>query len=199
LEPNEVFCLHQGFNEQIIYTLSYGAISGQITNVEFRAEAPNGFILHTDNSSRSDHGIKQFHFQASLMGDYKFCFTNNLIPYTTKQIFFQLSPSDLNQRESLREEAAAEKGVPSVMSQHEFTLNNIHFKLINVSYVQDYFKYAEIVDKAFADSLLEKVGLFSVIHLISIILTAYLQVNVVKRLFNTKTNAQNKVAITVKF
>ena len=187
LSPNEVFCFYEGFKEQKIYRVRYGVVYGDMNDVDFYVEAPNNNIIY---SNLSYNYIQEFNFHASLMGDFKFCFSNNLIPYSTKRVLFELAPSDLNTIDSLREEAEANKGIPSVMGQQEFILNNIHLQLANVSFVQDYFKYEEIIDKAFADSLLEKVTLFSVIQLFSIILTGFLQVTVVKGLFSTKSRAQ---------
>lgn len=179
VENNDEFCFYHKFNDSIEYLLEYGVIKGGNYDINFYLESPNQKRLYSATKVKR---LDVVNFYSSDRGEFKFCFSNSFSKITHKIVYFELKPSDVRFRDTLKDEVDTAK-VPGVVTASEYILNNIHFVMGNVSKIQEFYRHEEAIDKNFAEMLRDKITILSAINFFTILFVSFFQVKFLKRFF----------------
>lgn len=85
---NDVECFYGDVNEQgakvgVSYSVQYG---GQF-DIDFHVKAPNGEVLFSQERQKDG----EYSFTARIMGEYQFCFSNDMSTFSDKTVEFDLN------------------------------------------------------------------------------------------------------------
>lgn len=153
-------------------------------DIIFHLVDPTGRILVADyKKPENNHRV-----DATIDGDYKFCFDNTFSSFNTKTVFFELIIENDDNTEWGKEDLNFE-GLPH--DQYEVTIddvqeriNTVRTNLNKIRHYQDQFKSLEVRDRNIIEEVFFFVNAYSFLQLIIMSLVGLVQVIMIKSLFD---------------
>lgn len=180
LPDSESMCFYQQFKEAKRMMFSFEVVRGGNSDVDILIESPNGMELY----KRTKQQEGEYEFETSW-GIFSFCFSNEFSTFTHKVIYFELRPHD---HDSLANEAGKKK--PSVDTQVEHYMENIHAANSEVVDMQRQYKMDEIRDRSLAEDLNSRVQWWSIGEAFIVVIVGVSQVYMLKTLFAGRLASQ---------
>ncbi|KAJ3665021.1 hypothetical protein Zmor_000541 [Zophobas morio] len=188
VDPRKEDCFFQAAKVSDVIDFEYQVIDGGHGDLDitFHLVDPSGRILVADyKKSENNHRI-----DAALAGDYKFCFDNTFSSYNAKTVFFELIVegddnsewgSDENiDLEGLRPEDVYEMKVQDIQQ----VITNVRNHLSKVRHMQELFKSLEARDRNVVEENFFKVNTFSMVQICTMLVVGFIQVIMVRSLFD---------------
>lgn len=163
-------------NTQIGY---YFAVqSGGSFDVDYVISNPNDVVVISDQKQRQG----DFSFNADIVGEYEFCFSNKMLSYAEKVIDFQLKVDGLEQKRAKLPVPANSKPIEHVEQMKE-TINKISTQLDGLLRTMQYYKTRSNRNQATVRSTESRIYYFSVFEVVLMVGMAALQIVVVQLFF----------------
>lgn len=190
VDPGKEDCFYQHAKKGEAIEIDYQVIDGGHGDLDitFHLVDPTGRILISDfkkpeNSHRAD---------ALLDGDYKFCFDNSFSSYNTKTVFFELIIAAEDDAEWASEETMDFDKAQAFEVQADDVqeiVNSVRNHLNKVRHLQDLIKSTEARDRNTAEENYFKVNTFSMVQILIMIMVGFIQVVMVRSLFDDQSIA----------
>ncbi|XP_048359726.1 transmembrane emp24 domain-containing protein 1 [Sphaerodactylus townsendi] len=165
--------------------LEYQIIGGAGLDVDFSLESPSGVLL-VDEHRKSD-GLHTI--EATETGDYKLCFDNSFSTISEKLVFFELifdSPHEDEDLNGWAEMAEPEEMLDIKIEDIKESIDTVKSRLERSIQMQALLRAFEARDRNLQESNLSRVNFWSVINLSMLLLVSFLQVYLLKSLFEDK-------------
>ncbi|KAF5593309.1 ERP2-like protein [Fusarium pseudocircinatum] len=176
LDANEKACFHTTTKKQGEKIAFYFAVqSGGSFDVDYVVEGPNGKIIMDGQKERQG----DFVFSANVVGDYSFCFDNEMSTFAEKFVDFEIAVEN----ESRAQLPSKQGTTPEQTSILEDSIFKVSGQLSTISRNQKYFRTRENRNFATVNSTEGRIINFSMIQIGLIICMGALQVFVVRFFF----------------
>ncbi|KAJ8979918.1 hypothetical protein NQ317_003660 [Molorchus minor] len=132
---------------------------------------------------------------ASVDGDYKFCFDNTFSSFNTKTVFFELSIEGDSQGWDSEENidfVQADQIYELKMQDVHEVVNNIRNHITKIRHLQELIKSSETRDRNIAEENYFKVNTYSFLQFLLMIAVGLVQVVMVRSLFDDQSKV-NKI------
>ncbi|KAM6037486.1 transmembrane emp24 domain-containing protein 1 isoform 1-T2 [Theristicus caerulescens] len=185
-------CFYQGAPGNASLEAEYQVIGGAGLDVDFSLESPSGLLLASERR-RSDgaHTV-----EPTEAGDYKLCFDNSFSTISEKLVFFELL-FDSAQEEEEEEEGEGRAGAAEPEETLEVKMEDIkesieamRSRLERSIQMQTLLRAFEARDRNLQESNLGRVNFWSAVNLGVLAVVAFLQVYLLKSLFEDKRTAR---------
>ncbi|OZJ01838.1 hypothetical protein BZG36_05296 [Bifiguratus adelaidae] len=153
--------------------------SGGSFDIDYEVKDPKDRIVISGEKERQG----DFVFTANFVGEYSFCFANDMSTFAEKLVDFEITlehemrPSDLR---------SMENQPPESLSSMEESLFRLSGSLTNVARTQKYFRTRENRNFSTVVSTERRIFWFAIVESLAIVSMAGLQVFVVRNFFNIK-------------
>lgn len=181
-------CFYEPVQKGAVIDLEYQVIDGGHGDLDitFHFVDPTGRILHADyKKSENNHRV-----EAALEGDYKICFDNRFSSYNSKTVFFELliDSDDSEDETNERIEGIIPEEVYSLtVEEIKDGVNKVRSNLARARILQEMIKSSEARDRNIGEENYFKVNTFSWIQIIVMLLVGFVQVIMVRSLFDDKS------------
>ncbi|CAI7589014.1 unnamed protein product [Penicillium crustosum] len=176
LEANEKACFFTNVDQNNAKVAFYFAVqSGGSFDVDYSVTAPGGKIVLDGTKERQG----DFVFTAQSVGEYTFCFNNEMSTFAEKMVDFEIAVEN-EQRAQLPSRQGAS---PEQTSSLEESIYKLSAQLSTVSRNQKYFRTRENRNFSTVRSTERRIFNFSVIESLMMVSMAALQVFVVRFFF----------------
>ncbi|KAM6360770.1 transmembrane emp24 domain-containing protein 1 [Pluvialis apricaria] len=188
-------CFYQGAPGNASLEAEYQVIGGAGLDVDFSLESPSGRLLVSE-SRRSDgaHTV-----EPTEAGDYKLCFDNSFSTISEKLVFFELIFDSAREEEEEEEEedggeegdgwaeaAAPEDALDVKIEDIKESIETMKNRLERSIQMQTLLRAFEARDRNLQESNLGRVNFWSAVNLGVLVVVAFLQVYMLKSLFEDK-------------
>ncbi|KAL6835170.1 emp24/gp25L/p24 family/GOLD domain-containing protein [Trichoderma camerunense] len=177
LTANELACFFastKNENEKIAF---YFAVqSGGSFDVDYLVEGPGGKVILQGEKERQG----DFVFTAQVVGDYKFCFDNDMSTYTDKFVDFEIAVENESRTAQLPSKQGSSPEQTSVLEESIYKISG---QLSTISRNQKYFRTRENRNFSTVSSTEKRIVNFSMIQIALIVCMGALQVFVVRFFF----------------
>lgn len=192
VDPRREECFFQNAKSSDVIDFEYQVIDGGHGDLDitFHLVDPNGRILAADyKKTENSHRI-----DATVNGDYKFCFDNTFSAFNVKTVFFELIVegdddsewgSEELDKDGLRPEEMYEVQVEDIQN----VVNNVRTHLNRIRHLQEVLKSIEARDRNVVEESFFKVNTYSMVQLILMVAVGMIQVVMVRSLFDEKSRA----------
>ncbi|CAH1100985.1 unnamed protein product [Psylliodes chrysocephalus] len=184
IEAGTESCFYQQIKSGEVIDIDYQVIDGGHgdLDINFRLVDSTGRILLTD-FKRSENNHRH---DATMDGDYRFCFDNSFSSYNTKTVFFELIiEGEDNGQWQFDENINFENNSQDLIAKDVHNIiNNVRSHLTKARNIQDLLKSTEARDRNLAEENFFKVNTFSFIQLLLMIVVGFIQVVMVRSLFD---------------
>ncbi|KAI0398315.1 emp24/gp25L/p24 family/GOLD-domain-containing protein [Xylariaceae sp. FL0594] len=176
LQANEQACFFAEPHKQGQKIAFYFAVqSGGSFDVDYVVTGPHGKIILDGEKERQG----DFVFVANDMGEYKFCFNNEMSTYSEKFVDFEIAVED-----EVRAQLPAKPGSsPEQTSALEESIYKISGHLSTITRNQKYFRTRENRNFSTVRSTESRIVNFSIVQILMVIAMGGLQVFIVKFFF----------------
>ncbi len=158
-------------------------------DVDYSIEGPDGRVLYAEERTRGT----EFVFNGEQLGEYKFCFSNDMSTMTTKVVSFELN----FESSKLDIKAELPKQVSEAIKQEavsvESSINGISFKLNTILRDVQYLKVRNNRDQSTVASTESRIVLLSIFGGIFMLGMSLLQVTIVHLFFKTSSSRKRAV------
>lgn len=189
VEPLKEDCFFQFLKANDLLELEYQVLGGGHgdLDISFNVVEPTGRILVADfKKSGKNHDIT-----LETSGDYKFCFDNTFSSFNTKTVYFELFVDDLEDAWNGNTDISFDNSItPTDIKQIEGfyeVINTVRNHLTKARTLQDMIKLTEAKDRNIAEETNFKVNSYSTFVLIIMILVSFIQIVMVKSIFDEKS------------
>lgn len=170
-------------NIKIDYQVIHGGLGE--THINFNLMDPSRRLLIAETKRQmGKHSIL-----ANETGSYKFCFDNTISTFNQKIVSFTLevAPADREERElrDLRQEMLTDYHFDVAYTGIDSYVGKIHVNLMRSRQTQDFIRAIEARDRNVAESTYSMVNKWSWAQFLSMIFVGFLQVLMVRSIFNT--------------
>lgn len=188
-------CFYQPMKTGDTADIEYQVISGGHGELDISLNIfdPTGRVLVADfKKSENSHTV-----DVQMNGDYKICFDNKFSSFSTKTIFFELIVDNSEEDKWGSEENYNFDDVdPSIIYNLKLTevqeiVNNVRDHLNKAKHLQDLIKSSEARDRNVAEETFFRVNVYSILILVVMILVGFVQLIMVKSLFEEKSKVHN--------
>ncbi|CAH1373222.1 transmembrane emp24 domain-containing protein 5 [Tenebrio molitor] len=188
IEPRREDCFFQSAKPGEVIDFEYQVIDGGHGDLDitFHLVDPTGRILVADyKKSENNHRA-----DVTVAGDHKFCFDNTFSSFNVKTVFFELiiegdDNSEWGSEENIDLQGLRPEDVYEMKVQDmQQIIANVRNHLTKVRHVQDLLKSAEARDRNVVEENFFKVNTFSMIHLCAMLVVGFIQVVMLKSLFD---------------
>ncbi|VEL32970.1 unnamed protein product [Protopolystoma xenopodis] len=183
LPDNEKMCFYEQLKAETAFIFRYSVLFGGSNDVDLIIRAPDETLIHERRRQSEDI----FEIVSTKKGAYSFCFSNEFSTFTHKIVSFELSTKI---PESLAVEAGGSYG-PEPMNLIETLLENTHNSFVQIEDSQAEIQNRDSQDRLLLAYLNDKVVVMSVIVFVTIILTGFGQVTILKNFFSEKLPSYN--------
>ncbi|XP_064293314.1 transmembrane emp24 domain-containing protein 1 [Phalacrocorax carbo] len=181
-------CFYQGAPGNASLEAEYQVIGGAGLDVDFSLESPSGLLLVSEYR-RSDgaHTV-----EPTEAGDYKLCFDNSFSAISEKLVFFELIFDSAQEEEEEEEgdawlEAAEPDDTLDVKIEDiKESIETMRSRLERSIQMQTLLRAFEARDRNLQESNLGRVNFWSAVNLGVLVVVAFLQVYMLKSLFEDK-------------
>ncbi|KAI0157258.1 emp24/gp25L/p24 family/GOLD-domain-containing protein [Xylariaceae sp. FL1272] len=176
IQANEQACFYAAPNKENQKMAFYFAVqSGGSFDLNYKVTGPNDKIILEGEKERQG----DFVFTAQQMGEYKFCFDNDMSTYSEKFVDFEIAVED-----EVRAQLPAKQGSSS--EQHsalEESIYKVSGQLSTITRNQKYFRTRENRNFSTVRSTEGRIVNFSILQILMVIAMGGLQVFVVRFFF----------------
>jgi len=179
LQEHEVQCFHEVLPKNKKFTLEYQVISGGHFDIDCHMVSPNTKSLYNEQRKQYD----TFHHKTVEAGEYTFCFSNEFSTFAHKTVYFDL---DIGEDDIAGPgEGEGEDGAhATALTQLESSAYAIHEALRLVVDYQNHHRLKERIGREVAEYLCERVQNWSIGQTTLIIIVAFGQVFMLRKLFD---------------
>lgn len=169
-------CFYQEIRAGTKCSLEYAPISGSKPHVDATLEDPNQYVIYRKNEQEYDY----FHFTTNVTGTYRVCFSNiyDLMMYNNV-IYMDFVVGDEGKMVRLSDGLTP-------MTQVETSVVNIFDAMKVVELYQNHHRIREANGRIVAQSLHEKVAVWSLGQGFAIICIGCIQVYILRQFFTSK-------------
>uniref|UniRef100_UPI00398E8209 transmembrane emp24 domain-containing protein 1-like n=1 Tax=Pristiophorus japonicus TaxID=55135 RepID=UPI00398E8209 len=184
LPPGREECFYQSAGHNTSMELEYQVIGGAGIDVDFTVFSPNNEILIAE-SRRSDgvHAIEN-----TIIGDYKICFDNSFSTISEKLIFFEVIFDDA--QEDWSEIVEPEELLDIKIDDIKESIGNMNSKLGKSAQIQSILRAFEARDRNLQEDNLSRVNIWSAVNLGVMLIVSFIQVYMLKSLFDDRRKVQ---------
>lgn len=197
IEAGKEECFYQNIKEGNVIDIEYQVIDGSHgeLDISFQLVDPTGRIIFADfKKSENGHRV-----EATLTGDYKFCFDNKFSSYNMKTVFFEIivegsedetwgdNDVNLDDFEGLTPDEMLDLRVQDIQD----AIYKVRSNLNKVQHLQDTIKSHEARDRNIAEENFFKVNSWSMIQILVMFTVGLVQVVMLKSLFDNTSRAHN--------
>ncbi|XP_006265677.1 transmembrane emp24 domain-containing protein 1 [Alligator mississippiensis] len=178
-------CFYQSAPGNGTMEAEYQVIGGAGLDVDFSLESPSGVLLI--NEYRKSDGVHTI--EPTEAGDYKLCFDNSFSTISEKLVFFELlfdSPQDEEDAESWAEAVEPEDMLDVKIEDIKESIETMKSRLERSIQMQTLLRAFEARDRNLQESNLGRVNFWSAVNLGVLVVVAFLQVYMLKSLFEDK-------------
>ncbi|KAJ6644785.1 hypothetical protein lerEdw1_013550 [Lerista edwardsae] len=178
-------CFYQAALSNGSMEVEYQVIGGAGLDVDFSLESPSGVLL-VDEYRKSD-GLHTV--EPTEAGDYKLCFDNSFSTISEKLVFFELifdSPQEDEDLNSWAEMAEPEEMLDIKIEDIKESIETMKSRLERSIQMQALLRAFEARDRNLQESNLSRVNFWSAVNLSVLLVVSFLQVYMLKNLFEDK-------------
>ncbi|RPB26954.1 endosomal cargo receptor [Terfezia boudieri ATCC MYA-4762] len=176
LAANERTCFYAQVDKKALKVAFYFAVqSGGSFDIDYVVHGPTQKVILDGSKERQG----DFVFTANEIGEYKFCFSNDMSTFAEKMVDFEIAVENEERAEIPTKEAAPAEH----MSGLEESLFKISGQLSTISRNQKYFRTRENRNFSTVRSTESRILKFSLVEVFIMVTMAALQVFVVKFFF----------------
>jgi len=176
-------CYFEEIKKDGPFEIEYQVIDGGDLDITFQMIDPKGKILATD--IRKEDGVHTV--DAPIEGAYQFCFDNGFSRMTDKVVFFEIFSDDdfdYDYNDDDFDFRADDSGLlEDRVSEIQLALSRMKLNMAKTSQIQNLLRAFEAKDRNLIEANRQKVDTWSVIHLVVMCSTAFLQVYLLRSLF----------------
>ncbi|KAI8988676.1 emp24/gp25L/p24 family/GOLD-domain-containing protein [Pilobolus umbonatus] len=149
-------------------------------DIDYDITGPDGVsILNGEHERQGDYV-----FTANSVGEYSFCFSNDMSTFVDKLIDFEITVEN-EVRPNFQKDASGREQ-PAKLTEMEESLFRLSGSLTHIARTQKYFRTRENRNAATVASTEDRILWFSFLESVAIVVMACLQVIVIKNFFKTK-------------
>lgn len=185
VQPGKEDCFYERVKNGEVIDLEYQVIDGGHGDLDitFHLVDSNGRILKADfKKSENSHRI-----EATVDGDYRFCFDNTFSSFNAKTVFFELiiegDDSEWSDTDKIEGIGAEEVYELTVQEIHD-VITRVRNTLSKARHFQDVLKSMEARDRNVAEENYFKVNTFSLFQITIMVVVGIIQVIMVRSLFD---------------
>ncbi|KAL7012152.1 hypothetical protein ACKWTF_014658 [Chironomus riparius] len=189
VNAKEKECFYESVPANHIIDMEYQVIDGGQGDLDINFDVTsNGRVLHAD-FKKSDNIYRMDKPHSG--GEYQFCFDNTISHFNSKTVFFELIIEDPNaqnddndvisEMEGLSPEEFYEMKVQDIQD----IVHTVKSKITRARQLQDLLRSFEARDRNIAELNNERVSLFSIIIIVTMLCVGFLQVFMIRSLFET--------------
>ncbi|XP_064355258.1 transmembrane emp24 domain-containing protein 1 [Dromaius novaehollandiae] len=178
-------CFYQGAPGNASMEAEYQVIGGAGLDVDFSLESPSGLLLVSEY--RKSDGVHTV--EPTEAGDYKLCFDNSFSTISEKLVFFELifdSAQDDDDADNWVEAVEPEDMLDIKIEDIKESIETMKSRLERSIQMQTLLRAFEARDRNLQESNLGRVNFWSAVNLGVLVLVAFLQVYMLKSLFEDK-------------
>lgn len=179
-------CFYQGAPGNASMEAEYQVIGGAGLDVDFSLESPSGLLLVSEH--RQSDGVHTV--EPTEPGDYKLCFDNSFSTISEKLVFFELifdsAQDDADAADAWLEAAEPEDLLDVKIEDIKESIETMRSRLERSIQMQALLRAFEARDRNLQESNLGRVNFWSAVNLGVLVLVAFLQVYLLKSLFEDK-------------
>ena len=189
LQEHEVQCFHEVIPKDKEFTLEYQVISGGHFDIDCHMASPNSKTLYKEQRKQYD----SFTHKTVEAGEYTFCFSNEFSTFAHKTVYFDLETEGDDDDSPLADE---EEGAhATALTQLESSAYSVHESLKLVVDYQNHHRLKERIGREVAEYLCDRVQKWSVGQTVLIVIVAFGQVFMLRKLFDKPVARAGKVGI----
>ncbi|XP_074835837.1 transmembrane emp24 domain-containing protein 1 [Carettochelys insculpta] len=176
-------CFYQGAPANGSMEAEFQVIGGAGLDVDFSLESPSGVLLI--NEYRKSDGVHTI--EPTEAGDYKLCFDNSFSTISEKLVFFELifdSPQE--DEDNWAEVVEPEEMLDMKIEDIKESIETMKTRLERSIQMQTLLRAFEARDRNLQESNLGRVNFWSAVNLGVLVVVAFLQVYLLKSLFEDK-------------
>ena len=182
LQEHEVQCFHAILPKDKKFSLEYQVISGGHFDIDCNMMSPNSKTLYKEQRKQYD----TFHHKTVEAGEYTFCFSNEFSTFAHKTVYFDLDIGD-ESTDIGADDAEGEGAHATALTQLESSAYAIHEALRLVVDYQHHHRLKERIGREIAEYLCERVQNWSIGQTVLIVVVAFGQVFMLRKLFDKPT------------
>merc|ERR1711879_779611 len=186
-------CYFEDIKKDGPFEIEYQVIDGGDLDITFQMIDPKGKILSTD--IRKEDGVHTV--DEPLEGAYQFCFDNGFSRMTDKVVFFEIFSDDdfdYDYSDDDFDFRADDSGLlEDRVSEIQLALSRMKLNMAKTSQIQNLLRAFEAKDRNLIEANRAKVDTWSLIHLLVMCSTAFLQVYLLRSFFAPQTSSGSKV------
>ncbi|XP_008102024.2 transmembrane emp24 domain-containing protein 1 [Anolis carolinensis] len=178
-------CFYQAAPGNGSMEVEYQVIGGAGLDVDFSLESPSGALLIDEY--RTSDGVHTV--EPTESGDYKLCFDNSFSTISEKLVFFELifdSPQDDEDLNHWAEVAEPEEMLDIKIEDIKESIETMKSRLERSIQMQALLRAFEARDRNLQEHNLSRVNFWSAVNLTVLLLVSFLQVYLLKSLFEDK-------------
>ncbi|KAG0936189.1 hypothetical protein G6F57_008711 [Rhizopus arrhizus] len=149
-------------------------------DIDYEVTGPRDNVILSGESEKQADYV----FTANDVGEYSFCFNNEMSTFAEKLIDFEILVENEVRPEFQKDSSGKEQ--PAALTEMEETIFRLSGSLNNVARTQRYFRTREHRNAVTVSSTKDRIFWFSLLESVAIISIAALQTLVVKGFFNVK-------------
>ncbi|KAM9115473.1 transmembrane emp24 domain-containing protein 1 [Pangshura tecta] len=178
-------CFYQGAPGNGSMEAEYQVIGGAGLDIDFSLESPSGVLLI--NEYRKSDGVHTI--EPTEAGDYKLCFDNSFSTISEKLVFFELifdSPQEDEDGDNWAEVVEPEEMLDMKIEDIKESIETMKNRLERSIQMQTLLRAFEARDRNLQESNMSRVNFWSAVNLGVLVVVAFLQVYMLKSLFEDK-------------
>lgn len=185
-------CFFQFLDRDLDIETDYQVIQGGELDISFWIGTPSNRVLYTE--LRKQGG--QFQFKTDEVGEYRFCFDNSFSRFAYKQVFFYLSTNErfvdphfpaASSFDSAQLDKDQLGELESKLDSFRQLFHRVVANLERAQRLQSIFRAYELMDRSLMENNFERVNFWSIISIILMITVGFIQVYMIKSLFEDKS------------
>ncbi|XP_072182437.1 transmembrane emp24 domain-containing protein 5-like [Diadema setosum] len=182
--PGKRECFHQAMKEDFNLEFEFQVLEGGDLDINFILRSPTNKALATE--ARKPDGIYSFHLQET--GDYLFCFDNSFSRMSDKVVYFDLAldyedDDGVDVPKWMDGVVAADEDLEIRLEEIQTSLDIVSDNLRKSQQHQRQWRNIEFRDRYLAERNFERVSFWSVVNTVVMLLTALIQVVMIRSLF----------------
>lgn len=180
LPPNEKQCFY-AFNNRLNSNIGYyfAVQAGGAFDINYVIRAPNKAIVVQEEKQRQGDYL----FSADQIGEYEFCFDNEMSTFAEKVIDFEIKTEDDLEAKKIKANLPAAPNKNDAVENMHTLVENIEGKLSSLEHALNYYKTRNNRNQSTVKSTKSRVFWFSLFDLALMLAMAAFQVLVVKFFF----------------
>lgn len=187
-------CYFEEIKSDQPFELEYQVIDGGDLDITFQMISPTGKVLATD--IRKEDGVHTV--ETPVDGAYQFCFDNGFSRMTDKVVFFEIFTDDNFDYDDYDEDwknniKPDDSGLlEDRVTEIQTALSRMKLNMAKTSQIQNLLRAFEAKDRNLIEANRQRVDTWSLIHLITMVTTAFLQVYLLRSMFKTPSHGGGK-------